>query len=251
MREETASAGEACLRWPRLLFCSPLRLLESLSLRLLEPFVICLLLLGSGLVTMACSSAACEPAASAPPPAPRRPMTSPAPPTAVPLLGLATVAPRPPKAPAVPLPRVSSSSVETVAPRPPKTPPTPPPVRTVEPVGQERGAIAKGLSKAAPPQDQDLTVTGMLGSIGHLAYAYFVWRQRMTIKTLCTHFWPSIQAGTDEAALGHWRLAMRVLSLDMDAMGDMFLLIAQGPSGRCEANEILWSSLTKHALAEP
>ena len=207
----------------------------------------------ASMASSSATSAIFEPAASAPPPAPPRPLSLPAAPTPVPLLGLATLAPPLPKAPAVPLPpRPSSSSVEAVAdPRPPKTPPTAPPVRTVEPLGQERGAIAKGLSKAAPPQGQDLTVIGVLGSIDHPAYAYFVWRQRMTIKTLCTHFWPSIQAGTDEAALGHWRLAMRVLSLDMDAMGDMCLLIAQGPSGRCEANEILWSLLTKHALVEP
>ena len=101
------------------------------------------------------------------------------------------------------------------------------------------------------PADLALTRLGVLQKINSPYYKFLEFHQRMRIWRLLAEDWGSMQGASDLDALAAWQTACEVLELDAVSIEDLFLLVAQGPPGRAEANEILWKLLAEFSLSDP
>ena len=96
-----------------------------------------------------------------------------------------------------------------------------------------------------------------LNTLGHMEridspwFSFLEWNRKVESWTLLVEHWPTLQGGRDAAALGLWKDAMELLELDNPSIDDLMLLAHQGPSGRAEANEVLWTLLADIQFQEP
>ena len=93
-----------------------------------------------------------------------------------------------------------------------------------------------------------------LGILERIKSPYFTcpeWHRRVQTWNLLVGSWPVIQGGEGKEALDLWRQAVDLLELDDASIEDLMLLVNQGPAGRAEGNEILWTLLAEVQFAEP
>ena len=83
---------------------------------------------------------------------------------------------------------------------------------------------------------------------GGEVFKYFEWRYLTWIRDVLTLRWHIVQGGTGPEALNIWQEIFVTLELDTRAIRDLMLLAHSGKVGRAEANEILWTLLSDHAL---
>ena len=94
------------------------------------------------------------------------------------------------------------------------------------------------------------TTLGHLKHLNHWAFPYFEHVYLSFIKQCLTEGWPRIQGGSEPTDLNLWKRICIVLELDRKAMADLMLLAHSGEAGRTEANEVLWTLLSDHALRD-
>ena len=94
----------------------------------------------------------------------------------------------------------------------------------------------------------DLTSLGLLKAIDHPFFPLLEWRYHLFIRKCLVEYWPPLQCGADEVALGMRKLIFLVLEIDRKAKLDFMLLAQSGENGRALANELLWNLLSNTAL---